>query len=75
MNPQLKDILTIGFSALAFILALASFVWTFVQRSSENRRTIRKALTDVIEELSATNIASTQLNIDYPESRDRRSSA
>jgi hypothetical protein len=36
----------------------------------ENRRAVRKALTEVIEDLATTNIAFSQLAIDYPRSQE-----
>src|ERR1700682_5844570 len=70
MNSGLKDFLTIGFSALAFALALSSFIWTWRQKKAENRRAVRKALTEVVEELATTSIAFSQLSIDYPRSQE-----
>jgi hypothetical protein len=69
-SMSLKDTLTLVLSALAFALAIGSFVWTWLQRNTENRRAIRKALTEVIEELATTSIAFNQLSIDYPRSQE-----
>jgi hypothetical protein len=40
---ETKDIITITLAALAFVFSIASFIWTFRQRTSEDRRSIRKA--------------------------------
>ena len=56
--------------ALAFIFSIASFALTFGQRAMENRRSTRKALTDVVAELTKVNIAYNQLDLDYPQSAD-----
>jgi tetratricopeptide (TPR) repeat protein len=67
-----KEILTLVASAVAIVVSVASFFMTFRQRFLENRRTTRKALTDVVSELTKVNIAFTQLALDHPGSSDER---
>jgi hypothetical protein len=61
-----KDIII----ALAFIFSIASFAMSFRQRAMEDRRSTRKALTDVVAELTKVSIAYNRLEIDYPQSTD-----
>jgi hypothetical protein len=69
---EAKDILTIVLSTGAICVSIGSFIFSFRQRSTEDRYTNRKALTDVIAELSKVNIAFAQLEIDHPGSADAR---
>jgi len=66
MAIELKDYLTIGISLAAFGFAIASFFANFRQRDLENRRTLRKTLTDIIAEISKVNIAHAQLDLEHP---------
>jgi hypothetical protein len=68
----LKDIVTLALSAVAFGFSIFSFYLIFRQRSVENLRSTRKALTDIIAELTKVNIAAAQLDLDHPGSRDGR---
>jgi hypothetical protein len=61
-----KDIATIGISSAAFFFAIASFYLTFKQKNVEARQATRKALTDVVAELTKVNIAFNQLRLDRP---------
>jgi hypothetical protein len=67
-----KDILTLVASGIAILVSLISFYFSFRQRSIEDRRATRKALTDVVAELTKVNIAFAQLAIDYSNSTDER---
>jgi tetratricopeptide (TPR) repeat protein len=69
---DLKDFVTVTLSAGAICVSIIAFVFTFRQRGIENLRSIRKALTDVIAELTKVNIAVAQLDLDHPGSRDGR---
>ena len=61
-----KNIITITLATLAFIFSIASFTLTFRQRGIEDRRNTRKALTDIVAELTKVSIAYKQLDLDYP---------
>jgi hypothetical protein len=65
-NMEWKDIII----ALAFIFSIASFAMSFRQRAMEDRRSTRKALTDVVAELTKVSIAYNRLELDYPKSTD-----
>jgi hypothetical protein len=67
-----KDIITIGLSSAAFCFAIASFVLSFRQRTVEDRRSTRKALTDTVAELTKVNLAFNQLDLDFPNSTAER---
>jgi tetratricopeptide (TPR) repeat protein len=66
-----KDIFTIALAGAAFAFSIASFVLTFRQRTVEDKRNIRKSLTDVVAELTKVNIAFNQLDLDHPNSTSR----
>lgn len=66
-----KDIVTIVLAGAAFAFSISSFVLTFRQRTIEDKRNIRKSLTDVVAELSKVNIAFNQLDLDHPNSAKR----
>lgn len=67
---ETKDIITITLSSLAFVFSITSFFLTFQQRTVEDRRNTRKALTDTVAELSKVSIAFNQLDLDHPGSAD-----
>jgi tetratricopeptide (TPR) repeat protein len=69
---ETKDIITVALSSAAFCFAITSFILTFRQRSVEDRRGTRKALTDAVASLVQVNLATAQLNIDRPNSVDER---
>jgi|HubBroStandDraft_3_1064219.scaffolds.fasta_scaffold16349_3 tetratricopeptide (TPR) repeat protein len=70
---ETKDYITLALAGAAFVFSITSFILTFRQRTVEDQRNTRKALTDVIAELSQVNIAFTQLDVDYPNnSMERR---
>jgi len=68
---QTKDIITVAIACLAFFFSIASFILTFRQRAIEDRRSTRRALTDVVAELTKVNIAFNQLDLEYPRSVDQ----
>lgn len=63
---ELKDILTVVLSTGALCFSIASFVLTMRQRSVEDRRGIRKSLTESISELTDVQLARLQLDRDSP---------
>lgn len=69
---EIKDIVTISLSSAAFCFSVTSFLLSFRQRSVEDRRSTRKALTDTIASISAVNLAMAQLSLDQPKSSDKR---
>jgi len=69
---ELKDFITLGLSSGALCFSIASFALSFRQRAYEDKRSTRKALTDVVAELMQVNLAHNQLDIDHPGSADRR---
>lgn len=69
---ETKDYAAILLSCLAFSFSIAAFVLNFRQRAHEDRYSARKNLTDVIAELSKTNIAFNQLELDHPKSMEPR---
>jgi len=56
-----KDYILISISAAALILSLISLVVTLVQKNRETKRTIRKNLSDTLENISKIAIESTKL--------------
>jgi hypothetical protein len=66
-----KDFITIVLAGLAFFFSIASFILTFRQRAIEDQRNTRKALTDVIAELSKVSLAFNQLDFEHPGSTER----
>lgn len=68
---ETKDIITLTIASLAFFFSIASFILTFRQRAIEERRSTRKALTDIVAELTKVNIAFNQLDLQYPRSVDQ----
>jgi tetratricopeptide (TPR) repeat protein len=69
---EIKDIITIGLSSAAFCFAISSFILTFRQRTVEDRRATRKALTDTVGSLAQVNLAMAQLRIEHPNSVDEK---
>lgn len=69
---QLKDILAVGLSAAAFAFGISSFILSFRQRSIEGVHNNRKTLSDIVGDLINVNIAGNQLDLDYPNSTDRK---
>jgi tetratricopeptide (TPR) repeat protein len=63
---EIKDYISIALSFAAFCFAIASFFVSYRQRGSENERSSRKALTDVVAELSKVNLAQAQIDLDHP---------
>lgn len=70
MELQAKDILTLSVSALSLIVAITSFILTFLQRKQEDKRSIRKSLTDTMASLGDVNLELAKLKIEYPEISD-----
>jgi tetratricopeptide (TPR) repeat protein len=68
---EAKDILVIGVSSLALITSAVSFVSTFRQRALENKRGIRKSLTDALGELAEVALTRAKLDLDHPELSDQ----
>ena len=64
---EIRDIIL----GLAFIFSIASFILTFRQRAIEDRSSTRKALTDVIAELTNVSIAYNNLDLQHPGSVDQ----
>jgi tetratricopeptide (TPR) repeat protein len=64
---EIRDIIL----GLAFIFSIASFILTFRQRAIEDRRSTRKALTDVVAELTNVSIAYNNLDLQHPGSVDQ----
>jgi tetratricopeptide (TPR) repeat protein len=56
--------------ALAFIFSIVSFTLSIRQTYREDRRNTRKALTDVVAELTQVTIAYNELDLKYPQSSD-----
>jgi len=67
-----KDIVTIALSSGAICFSVASFILTFRQRTVEDRRSTRNALTGIVGELAKVNLAFSQLDMDYPGSTAER---
>jgi tetratricopeptide (TPR) repeat protein len=67
---ETKDIIFGTVAGLALIVSIVSFIFPFRQRATEDRRSTRKALTDVVAELTKVNIAFNQLDLDHPQSAD-----
>lgn len=68
---ELKDLVTIGLSSAALIVALSSQLWTSRQKALVNRRSIRASLTDTIASLSAASLAMAKLNAEHRTTDDR----
>ena len=66
MVIELRDVLTVGLSAVSFTLALAAFVMSYRQRAREDKRGIRKSLTDTLIMISQGNYAMAQLRNEAP---------
>jgi hypothetical protein len=66
----LKDKLTLLLSGVAAIISVVTFCLTYIQRRRENRRALRRSLTDVISELNKVNVAFAKLEIENPHSAD-----
>jgi len=70
---ETKDIITITIASLAFVVSIVNSIFivlTFRQRATEDRRGTRKALTDVVAELTKVSIAFNELDLQYPRSVD-----
>jgi tetratricopeptide (TPR) repeat protein len=68
---ETRDIITAIIAiiaGLAFIFSIVNFFLTYRQRATENRHNTRKALTDVVAELTKVSIAYNQLELEYPQS-------
>jgi tetratricopeptide (TPR) repeat protein len=65
-----KDVITIVLSSCAICVSIASFMVSFRQRSFEDKRSIRKALTDVVADLAQVDLAYNQLRLDHPKAID-----
>lgn len=61
---EVKDILTISFSAFAIVVALTSLFLNYSQKHFENKRNVRKVLTEAIAELVEVSIARNMLDFD-----------
>jgi hypothetical protein len=58
---ETKDYIIVFISGSALILSLFSLIVTLVQKNKETKRTIRKTLTDTIENITKINIEVTKL--------------
>jgi hypothetical protein len=67
---ETKDIVFGVIAGAAFLVSLFNLVWNFVWRPFEHQGNIRKALTDVVAELTNVSIAYNRLELDYPQSID-----
>src|SRR5512138_2778191 len=56
-----KDYILIGLSSGAIIISLISLIITLIQKNRETNRTIRKTLTDTLENISKIEIETTKL--------------
>jgi tetratricopeptide (TPR) repeat protein len=65
-----KDIILGTVAGLAFIVSLINLIWNFRWRAFEHEGNTRKALTDVVAELTKVSIAYNRLELDYPKSTD-----
>jgi hypothetical protein len=65
-----KDQLTLLLSGVAAIISIVTFWLTYIQRRKEDRRALRRSLTDVISELNEVNVAFAKLEIENPHSAD-----
>lgn len=70
MELQAKDILTLSVSAVSLIVAITSFILTFMQRKREDKRSIRTSLTDTMASLGEVNLELAKLKIEYPQISD-----
>ncbi|HEY6898274.1 MAG TPA: hypothetical protein VI279_13515 [Rhodocyclaceae bacterium] len=61
---EAKDILTVSLSAFAVAVALISFFMNYRQKHYENKRNVRKSLTEAIAELVEISIERNKLDID-----------
>ena len=58
---ETKDYILISVSICALTLSVISLIVTLVQKNKETKRTIRKTLTDTLENISKINIETTKL--------------
>ena len=65
-----KDYITIFISVSAFGLSLFSLIVTLVQKNKETKRTIRKNLSDTIENISKIGIETAKLQANKEASAD-----
>jgi tetratricopeptide (TPR) repeat protein len=71
---ETRDIITAIIAiiaGLAFIFSIVNFFLTYRQRATENRHNTRKALTDVVAELTNVTIAYNKLDLEHPRSVDQ----
>lgn len=59
---QTKDFIMLTISLVAFVFSIASFIISYKQKTAENIRGIRKALSEAIGQLTEISLAFTQLN-------------
>jgi tetratricopeptide (TPR) repeat protein len=65
-----KDYLALTLSVIAVVVSVVAFLLTFRQRASENRRGIRKALTETIADLTSVSLERAKLDRENPSSMD-----
>jgi len=59
---EIKDVIVIIISGAAIIISLVSLIVTFIQKGKETKRTIRKSLTDTLENISRINLETAKLS-------------
>src|ERR1700752_2743671 len=69
-----KDYILISISVCALTLSLISLIVTLVQKNKETKRTIRKTLTDTLENISKINIETTKLRTSKENDNDSEDS-
>jgi hypothetical protein len=67
---ELHDKLSLSLSGAAAIISIVTFCLTYIQRRKEDRRTLRRSLTDTISELNEVNVAFAKLEMENPHSAD-----
>src|SRR5438093_9575776 len=65
-----KDWLTLGVGLLALAISILTFALTFRQRAIENRRALRKSLTDTIAGLTSISLERAKFDLDNIDSID-----
>jgi hypothetical protein len=61
---EIKDIVTVSLSTFAVTIALISFYMNYRQKHYENKRNVRKNMTEAIAELVEVSIERNKLDID-----------
>jgi tetratricopeptide (TPR) repeat protein len=69
-NMEWKDIIFMTVAGAALIVSVINLIWNFRWRAFEHQGNTRKALTDVVDELTKVSIAYNRLELDYPKSTD-----